>query len=726
MAACMAAVALAWPSRFADAQTREAPPALEDMGNPARPQTGEFAGAPISIDFDDVSLLDVIAAIGLQTGRNFEVDPAVGNQKVTILSSHPIPADLALDLLESILATKNFVIVETLDGNLLKVVPRNAAQNNEKLTIYRGEVPPLDGFDNYSIHVVNVQYTDAGEVAEVLKNVGSVGANIIVYQQTNTLIISDTSDGLRNMFTLLEVLDVPGYNTTVEIFTLEYTRAEALAQQVQEVLMGDGDGSGQGRPAVPQRPTAVRQARATALPGRATTTVVGQQEEVLRMVPDERLNALIVVATESLMVQVRFLIEELDTPTPYDANNMHYVELQNADAESVAAALDSITSSAPRQAAQSGGAPAGEVQPFEKKVSVTSYEETNALIILASPQDFQLLKQMIDRLDVPRRQVNIEAIIMQVTISDALTLTVEAALLDKEHLFGVSNVVNLANVITQGPLALTGAGGTLGIIDGTVDLTDPLTGNTITVNNIPFLFRALESMTDMEVLSQPNLLTVDNSEARITVGQEIPIITGQSDINPQSGFQSRNNIQRRDVGVMLQVTPQISEGDYVTIQVEVEVSAATPSLVGIDPNETGATINQSLLTSEVVIRDGQTGIIGGLIQEGRDREVSQVPLLGDLPLIGFLFRSKGTRRNKQNLVVLLTPHIVKRGQDLKRVTDFRMREFYQEKLDIIFSEDGYIKTIKNKHRQRNKHKPTDRYNPNKATSSNFNRGNIER
>ena len=172
-------------------------PALDDLGNKYRPREAALPTEPIWIDFEEVNLMTVIETIGAKTGRNFEVDPSIGSQKVTVISHHPVPPELAYEVLESILASRSLVMIETLDGNLVKIVPRG--QNAEKLEIHREPGAPTTGFDNYSIHIVNVQYADASEIAQLLKTVGSSNSNIAVYPHTNTLIISDTADGLRNM-----------------------------------------------------------------------------------------------------------------------------------------------------------------------------------------------------------------------------------------------------------------------------------------------------------------------------------------------------------------------------------------------------------------------------------------------------------------------------------------------------------------------------------------------
>ncbi|MCH7909254.1 MAG: SPOR domain-containing protein, partial [Candidatus Hydrogenedentes bacterium] len=318
--------------------------------------------------------------------------------------------------------------------------------------------------------------------------------------------------------------------------------------------------------------------------------------------------------------------------------------------------------------------------------------------------------------------VNIEAIIMEVTINDRFELGVEALGLSNKDFFALSNVVSLANAIALGPLSLAGPGATIGIIDGTTEIFNPLSNTTQTFQNIPFLLRALESITDLEVLSQPNLLTVDNEEAEINVGQEIPVISSLSNINSNTSFVDRGAISRQDVGVKLKVTPQIGESDFVFMKIEVEVSSAVESNVSIDVNELGPTLQKSNIVSNVVIGHGQTGVIGGLIRETRERSVSQVPLLGDLPFIGWLGRNKTTGRTKQNLVVLVTPHVIRRGEDLAAVTDFRTHEFYAENLDVIFQKGGFIKKIKRKHHKRERYHPTHRYAPDEDGSLNFARG----
>lgn len=713
-----------------------APRNLDELRNPDRPQGEGEAQEPIDIDFEDATLAQVIKMIGAQTGRNFDLVDGVGQETVTIIAHHKVPPELAFKILESILTSRGFEMVEILDGNLIRVQQRG--KSPEKIQIGKGTEPPTEPFDQPITRVIPVQYAKADEVVKILLLVGSDGAEADVYQPTNTIIMRDTADGVRNMLELLEVIDIAGSETTLEVFTLEYERAENIVNIINEVLTDTGSQPGQGGGV--QRAIQTRAPRTTVRPavgGQQQTQIIGQREEVLRIVPDERLNALIVVATATRMQQVRDLIDHLDTPIDYESDNMHIRELLNADAEAVEEALSALTGTAPRSSGQQGGqGGGGEVQPFEKSVSISRYEQTNALIIVATPQDYRKIERIIQQLDVPRRQVSVEAIIMQVSVNNSHELTVEAAGLTANDAFALNNVVNLAAAIAGGPFALAGLGATVGILDGTTQITvptgiDPTTGTPTgvsvqTIPNVPLLLRALETITNVEVLSTPNLLTLDNETSSIIVGQQIPLISTLQDTNNQTGFLSRARVQREDVGVEMEVTPQINEGDYVSMEISVSVTEPVISSIGIDVNQSGATLNKAEIVAQIVVGDGQTAIIGGLLSEGVDKTVNQTPILGDLPLIGWLFRSKRSAWNKQNLVVLVTPHIIKQGHDLERITDYRVAQFYQRNLDALFADDGFIKKIKRKHRLRTKYRPTEKHNPQSSDAKAFERGDIKR
>lgn len=751
-------------------------------GSPAGPgaaagQVSMPADAPKAegpFNFENVELSQVIKMIGAYTKKNFDIDPNIGSTPVTVITYDKIPPEMAYEVLESILTSRGFSMVETIDGNLVKILPTAEAVPSDKTDLRRGTEEIPKSFDEISTRIVTVKYADATELSTILQRLGSKNARIDVYAPTQALIITDSADGLRRMFSFLEEVDVPGFETSMEIFTLEYTRAEVIQQQLEQVLMETGATGPRG--ATPQQMAASAQApvRPTrtvrpTVPGAASSTIVGAREETLRMVPDERLNALIVVATDGMLERVRDLVRRLDTPTPYEANNLHIYELLHADAEQVETALQGIVGTAPRAGSGGGGggpggAPGGgggggaaqavssEVQPFEQKVQVTRYDQTNSLLVVSSPQDYKLLEAFIARLDVPARQVHVDAVIMDVTTSNDFGLTVDTASITGQDAFGLTNTANIstiyaalagtadtANDIVLGPesgfaagAALLGLGSEGGLTTGIFDqLTFEYNGQKISVPFVPLLFQAIEKLTDVEVLSQPSLLTVDNEEAAIVVGQEVPFVVGtsQPSTNTEGNLISTGytRVQREEVGVKLTVTPQISEGDYVALQLEIEVSDLDAKQVGT-VDILGPTTNKSLVTNRVVVKDGSTAVIAGLIRDNRSRDVTQAPILGDIPVLGWLFTSRSNSQNKRNMVVLVTPHIAKEGVDVSRITQYKVGEYRDANIDALF-EKGFFKKIKRKTEMRKGHHPTAEQTDailGGAVGTGFGRGDIKR
>ncbi|HOV61562.1 MAG TPA: type II secretion system secretin GspD [Candidatus Hydrogenedentes bacterium] len=753
------------------------PPERKEVPNDEKKGEKPPEGEMVNFDFRDAPLTDVIQAISKLTGRNFDVDPNIGATTVTLITHDRIPPEMAYEVLESVLSSRGFAMVESLGGHLIKIVPIQDAPGSAKPPLYIGDKQPPASYDKFSTHIITLEHADATEIQKVLQILGSRNAQIDVYAPTNTLIITDIADGIRRMFAFLEQADVPGFDTSMEIFTLEYTRAEVLMNQINQVLLGEGaQGQGAaGRGAAPS-PTPVRPPIRPTISGRPTpggpsSQVIGSREEVLRMVPDERLNALIVVATDGMMEKVRDLVRRLDSPTPYEANNLHIYQLLNADAESVEQALQPLISgSAPRRQSTGGTSGAAgatqaarptatatsasgaisDVQPFEQKVQITRYDRTNSLLIVASPQDYKLLESFIARLDVPQRQVGVDAVVMDVTISNDFGLEVNTSAIKGRDgdLFGVTDTSAIAELnkaigaaqeivggrraaLTSAVLAQGVNGGlTAGVYD---DLTLTIDGQRVKVPFVPVLMQAVEKLTDVEVLSQPSLVTLDNEEASIVVGQEVPFITATSSSRRNDGtvdvgvYGGYTRVERQEVGIKLKVTPQISEGDNVQIKTEIEISDTDAKQIGT-VDILGPTTNKSVVTNKSLVKDGSTAVIAGLIRDSAKRERTQAPVLGDIPVVGWLFGSKSNRREKRNMVVLITPHIVKESADMERLTQDKMNKYYDAHVEELFKA-GFFDKIFRKYTKRENYRPTleraESMTGRRETPS-FNRGDMKR
>lgn len=742
--ACMAAPSWAQPAGqqpAAGGGMDQTPQPVEMSVDPNRPKFATPVEGTIQFDYREAPLIQVIEEFGAKVGKNYEIDQAAAQTTVTVITFAPISAELAEEILASILASHDYTMVPALDGNLIKIV--KASQGGPE----RGgaEIPlqigtgPADSYGQFETHALPVQYASVEDLQPILEQLGSDKAKVDAYLPTNTLIMTDVGSGINRMKAFLQEVDIAGSNVVTDLFQLEYTRAETVATQLTDVLLGPEGGAGGAAAANANRQPAAPPIAAPnrrALPGAGRTgQVVGQVQQTLRVIHDERLNAVIVVASEVLMDEVRILISRLDQPTPPDVHNMHVYQLLNGDAEKVAEALNSMISGTTPQAetAQQGGAPAAtaEVSAFERKVTITPYVETNSMLVLASPQDYSRLRSIIAELDVPLRQVHVESVIMDVIINDNFSLSVNSVGLDDAHWFGFNNAATLANALVNGPLALAGNNNaTIGYVDGTTEVPIPDGAGgvtTTTIPNIPLLVNMVETLTNTDILSQPSLITADNLEATITVGQEVPFITGSSSSLDQSavGRSVFNRVEREDVGVILTVTPQISEGDYVFMNLTVEVSQTVASDIGADVNLVGPTVQKSEVAAQISIKDGSTGIIGGLVSENISQSRNQTPVLGDIPLLGALFRGKGTGRNKRNLVVLVTPTIVRDSTDEDRLTEYKLNQFERVNMDVWF-EKGFLRKVRNKHDARNKYRPsaetTDFY---RGENQYFGRGDME-
>jgi general secretion pathway protein D len=518
------------------------------------------------------------------------------------------------------------------------------------------------------------------------------------YAPANLLFITERASQVNRLVEIVKKIDVAGFEEKWEIIQLKHQSADTLAQKITDMLSDEvaAVSTGQRAAPLPRSRTTGRPTERVRGTTRRGPSIVGAVQTPLRIIPDEWSNSLIVVGVESMRLKVRQIVEQLDVESPFEGGNVHVYIVKNADCTEVATALESLMTtgrarsrtgaSGTRQPQQPGqpGAP-GAVQAFAKEVSIAAYEPINALLITAGPQDWLVLENVLEQIDVPESQVYVEVVIMQVTIKDDVTVGVELAAIDEDDFAAISTFGDLANFVTQGPLGFTG--GLVGVVDGTMDVRDPLSGQMVSVPKVPVLITAIQTATDLDVLSAPALLTTDNKQSKIHVGKNIPIVSGSArPLNqPSVGQLSTvyNQVTRQDIGVTLPVTPQVSRaGDYVKMEIIVEVSDTIESEVGIDPNTTGPTLRKTDIEDTVIIQDGYMGIVGGLMSQGENRTRSQVPLLGDIPLLGWLFRKSGRIAEKSNLVVIITPHIVDSGEKLDELTARYREEYDLQRLEM--------------------------------------------
>ncbi len=679
------------------------PPAPSPPGSrrmPPIPPPGP--GRQITMDFNDADLQVLVKFMSELTGRNFILDERVRG-KVTIISPSRITVDEAYKVFEAVLDVKGFTTVPV--GAALKIIPaRDAKQTGIPVT--GPDRPAPERAAGYVTRLVPLKNIPAQDLVPILTPLVSKDGSLLASQTTNTLIITDSMDNLDRLAAIVSQLDVAGFQDRYEVIPLQFATARDLAATLQQLVQPRGPTGGR---AVP-RPR----------PGAAAATQAGSIDGA-RIIPDERTNSLIVQATASDIDPIRDLIQQLDKEVPRSAGRINVIYLQHADSEEVAKVLAQL---APAQGAAAAGRPNGGPAPrpvtapipaatggtlpggpvgstataaaepggpaavaeLEGGVKVTADKATNSLIVTAAPADFEAIRSVVSQLDIPRAQVFVEALIMEVSLRRERDFGVQGSGVGRigstSIIGGTGTGAQPFNLNTAGNLIspLTPIGSTLGggAFGKPITITNPLTGQPVTFPSFTALVRFLNTVTDVNVLSAPHLLTTNNKEAEIVVAQNIPFITGQtSTITDPNAVQTQ--IDRRDVGITLRLTPTINEGDLVRLDIFQEISAVTESPEGLNVNQVGVTTTKRSAKTSVLVQDEATIVIGGLIRDDINSTENKIPLLGDIPILGYLFKNTTRRVDKTNLLIFLTPHIVRSPEEIAKITQRRREQFEQWK-----------------------------------------------
>ncbi|MBX3023838.1 type II secretion system secretin GspD [bacterium] len=741
------------PPGFGNAPAVQAPappPPAGGMARGAKPAAARDDAEEngIVMNFQDVDLDQLVKFISEITGRNFILDDRVKG-KVTIISPGKISIDEAYAVFNSVLQVKGFTTVPS--GAVLKILPSQEAKSSTVETVFPG-APRMKG-DEFITKLMKLENVDVNNMLGIVQPLVSANGLLAAYTATNTMIIIDSASNIDRISGILKELDVDVKDRGVEVVRLNYAFAGELAATLAQVLEDPANAAPTG--AVGPRPGAAAAqaaAQARARPGVAAAAANAQPVQggtgaaAYKIIPDERTNALILVAGPLEMRKIKDLIVRLDVPLPFGTGRIHVYYLKFANAFEIVPVLSDLIGgqggpaglgaglAARGLAGQTsfrggrlgqqgglgglgsqfgsgtrgqfggggfggggfggggfggggfggggfGGGASGSLRggrggglgglgqggvasivgggggEFEGQVRITADPSTNALIINASPQDYETLKQVIVQLDVRRRQVYVEAIVMEVRLSTQRALGIEmqgAAGTGNGVLLGRVNFRNLNALSDPTGAALGGISGLLAAAASNQTIRLP---NGTVVPAQQLIITASEGNDDVNILSAPNIVTTDNQEAEIVVGQNVPFIasTSTSETNLGNTF---NTIERRDVGITLRLTPQISEGGMVRLDIFEEVSALVQNAL-INANQLGPVTTIRSATTSVVVRDKQTVVIGGLISDGTDNQENSVPFISDIPVIGNLFRSTSGMREKINLLIFLTPHIIR-------------------------------------------------------------------
>lgn len=601
----------------------------------------------VTINLVNADVEAVVKLAAELTGRNFVLDPRVKGQ-VNVVSGQPVPRALVYPLLTSALRMHGFAVVES--NGITKIVPETDA---------RMHAPPAQstgkGGDRLVTRIFQLKNGSASQLVPVLKPL--VGANNVInaFASANALVVTDYAENINRLSALIENLEGSD-PTSVAVIPVRHASAVDLAQHVARLMEGNA-------------PKAVND-------GGPTFSVLA----------DYRSNSLLLRADSPLMLQkLRTLIDDLDQPTA-SAGNIHVVPLKNAEAAALAKTLREVfTGSSPQTPVRTVAAPpppgasaplagllTGQVAPQTPGSTgsgipgfIQADPATNTLIITAPDAIYRNLRQVIEQLDRRRAQVFIEALVVEITSDRAAEFGIQWQAGGSDGKSGILGGTNLS----------TGTRSIIGLAESIAQAKSTGTVNLPPGLNIGFfheglglagLVRLLASDNRANILSVPNLLTLDNEEARIVIGQNVPFLTGQyaqtgSSVTP-TPFQT---IERKDVGITLKVKPQISEGGTVRLQLQQEASSVQ------DNTQAGPITSKRSIESTVLVDDGMVVVLGGLMEDSVVKGEDKVPGLGDVPVIGGMFRYETSKRGKKNLMVFLRPSIIRDAAGGQRLSSDR-------------------------------------------------------
>ncbi len=630
-------------------------------------------GNQIQLNLRDVEILNVIRLMSELTGKNFLVDDNVRG-KVTLIAPEPVGLDEAYQVFLSILEIHGFTVVP--QGPVIKIIPSSDVKDSPipTATDDEGALPPTSS-DAFVTQIIPLKFADVNQIRGLLSPLVSKESSLLSYAPTNTLILTETTSNITRLKKILATLDVEAPTKIFRVVPLQHAAAGELASSLQTALQGLAEAQ---TIAEGQQPSdqAERRRRRRQRSGPAPQNAGAGPT----IIADTRTNSLVLVATPAGMAVAQDIITRLDIPTPAGRGKIHVYYLSHANAEELAQVLtaqapeiariqEARSDERPRQARR----PAGGMTPTD--ITITADKPTNSLVITADPETYAVIEEIIRKLDIRRAQVLVEGLIAEVSLDTARDLGVEWRIIDQPNgtqVFAGTTGSDSTGVLNDPATLLSTPGFLVGALRNTIRFGQQQ------ILNIPILLRAFQGNTSVEVLATPNLLTTDNEEAEIIVGEQRPFLTSTDNIISSDGIISpgaRRTFDFRDTGITLRITPQISKGHTVRTELFLEITRF------VSESEVGAvTTTKRSTKTTVIVDDGQTIVLGGLIQDASNDAETRVPFLGSLPLLGGLFRQTAKQNMKTNLLIFLTPHIIATREDIDRVTTHKQEQAHEPEI----------------------------------------------
>jgi general secretion pathway protein D len=610
-------------------------------------------GPTITPNYKDADLSQIIQAVSEVTGKNFIIDPRV-NAKVTMLSATPMSPAAFYEAFLAVLQVYGYVAVPA--GKVIKIIPNTDARQLPSIDL-PNDVSSTS--DEIVTQIITMKNISAAQLVPLLRPLIPQQGHLAAYPTGNMLIISDRASNVSRIMKIIQRMDESG-DEPVEVIRLHDASATELVRTVNQLSQGQA-AEGAGAP--------------------------------VKIVADERTNSILVSGEKSLRLKIKALIVNLDTPLQTGGDTqVRY--LRYADAEKIADKLKGQASASAKAQGgpQSGAGPTSGAANVDASVTIWADVATNALIMTAPPKIMKSLMAVIDKLDIRRAQVQVEALIVEVDVNKSSNLGVQWILYGQGNTSvpGVvtnfpgsgSSIVNLATAALSGTATTAATAATAAGTTGAASLASSIgTGATVAIGrynansgtNFAAVIQALRSDGSSNIISTPSLITMNNEEAEVKVTQEIPLITGSYSSSTQAvgGTTSPfTTIQREEVGTILKVTPHINEGNSVQLKIEQEDSSPGAKLT----NSADISTNKRSIKTTVLIEDGGIIVLGGLMSDTVNETEDRVPVLGAIPLLGNLFKSRSGSRQKKNLLVFIRPKILRDADATESVSETQYNE----------------------------------------------------
>lgn len=675
------------------------------------------------IHVKDAEISSIIKIFSKKTKRNYILDERVKG-KVSIFLPAKVSDNEATRILDAILALKGFTTVP-IGGNIYKIIPSKDAKKTTIPTVVgMGQDDPTA---TVVTRLVRLNYVGAQDLQNLLSQLVSADGLISAYSRSNSLVIIDYADNIKRIVDIIKSVDIPSSDSDMTIVPVTHADAVEIADTIKDILgeQGGTDDSsgGSATRAVDIIRNRLREAAAARNEGQAggmdgSNMGLAVQDKAAKIIPDKRTNSIILVASEAETMRLRALITQLDSPVNLSSNRFYVYRCQHAKAEDLADVLAGLTGSGTTGSRNSSlgdsdssfgtfntGASSRSTsrsrtqerlnsqqrtlgqtrQPttisgggsvnFGEDLAITADPSTNSLIIAANKTDHEKIIELLKEIDIKRRQVQVEATLLEVALTDATQLGFEYSTSTGGSDGGVLASQNFSNLTSlfSNPAALTNftiaaaSAGTIRLPGGA------------SIPSQAAIITAAKTNSNVNVLSAPNILTTDNEEAEIVVGQNVPFISSTS-TTQENLNNTFNQVDRQDVGITLRLTPQISSGEFVTLRIFTEVSNVVDSSAD---SPLGPTTTLRTSQTTVITKSGQMVAIGGLMSDDVNETETGVPFLKDIPLFGQLFRATNRSKRQTNLLIFITPKIISDQFDSREET-----LGYRDQLESKIIENG--------------------------------------